>query len=206
MAKVKICLTSPRCPFCGADVSKAPCEHFRELKYSMFYDYEGDREVLPPSLFPPVPPIPEVRGDVEEPESIEVQVLHFHGEGYVPMKATGSKNPSAGEWSMDKYFVSTKEMVEILNAPAFTFKQRLLAGLRLMGEEQDEEKVETWLSLGEEGYLTDKEDEQLRKLAALASAKLGLRVLPVIKRVEKEPEGWVELPFRPEKKLIRRLK
>jgi hypothetical protein len=204
MNRVKVCLTSSRCPFCGADVKKAPCGHFVELKYNMFYDFEGDRELLPPSFFPPVPPIPKVREEVREPESIEVLVLHFHSEGHVSMKALGSKNPSSGDWVCDKYFVATQEGAEFFEAPAFSFKERLLEGLRLIGEEPDEERVEAWLSLGEEGYLTDEEDEQLRKLAALAAQKLGLKILPVFERVEKEPEGWVELAFRPEKKLIKK--
>lgn len=135
---------------------------------------------------------------------VEVKVLHYHAEGHISMKALGSKNPSAGEWSVDKYFVRSQEEAGLLEAPAFSFRQRILAGLELAGQEADPERVEEWLALGEEGLLSDEEDERLRGLAALAAEKLGLKVVPVFEKTGKEPEGWVELSFRPKEKIIRK--
>jgi hypothetical protein len=135
---------------------------------------------------------------------VEVKVLHYHREGYVSMKALGSKNPSAGEWVVDKYFVATQEEAELLEAPAFSFEKRIMAGLELTGQKADPEQVEEWLARGEEGLLSEEEDERLRALAALAAEKLGLRVIPVFEKTGKEPEGWVELPFRPREKTIRK--
>jgi hypothetical protein len=135
---------------------------------------------------------------------VEVKVLHFHAEGYVSPKALGSKNPSAGEWVVDKYFVATQEEAELFEAPAFSFRQRILAGLELTGQKADPEQVEEWLARGEEGLLSDEEDERLRGLAALAAERLGLRVVPVFEKTGKKPEGWVELPFRPKERLVRK--
>ena len=191
------------CPFCGARAprfdSDPRCPHFRGKRY-------GGLEVV--YVFEPQPPQPEPAPEPKPqgPEVVEVKVLHYHREGHISMKALGSKNPSSGSWVVDKYFVATQEEAELLEAPAFSFKQRVLAGLELAGQKADPEQVEDWLARGEEGLLSDEEDERLRALAALAAEKLGLRVVPLFEKAQEEPEGWVELPFRPEKKLIRRLK
>jgi hypothetical protein len=155
-------------------------------------------------IFEEADPQPEPEAKKPGPPVKEIPVKHYHDEGHIPMKALGSKNPSAGDWVVDKYFVATQEEANLLEAPVFSFRQRILAGLELAGQKSDPEQVEEWLALGEEGLLSDEDDERLRKLAALAAEKLGLKIIPVFERVEKEPEGWVELPFRPKEKLIRK--
>ena len=194
------------CPFCGADAQSAPCRHFTGQEGVYFY-FKSDEELSAPApSFPVAPPIPAVSVSAGSSSTRQVKVLHYHAEGHVPMKALGSKNPSAGDWSVDKYFVATQEEAELFESPVFSFRQRILAGLELAGQEADPERVEEWLALGEEGLLSDEDDERLRKLAALAAEKLGLKIIPVFERAEKEPGGWVELPFRPKEKIIRRQK
>ena len=192
------------CPFCGAPAPKSEfdprCPHFREKRPGSRWGTSVYVFELPD---PEPEPAPEPKGG---PEVVEVRVLHFHAEGHIPTRALGSKNPSAGSWVVDKYFVATQEEAELLEAPAFSFKQRVLAGLELTGQKADPEQVDEWLARGEEGLLSDEEDERLRGLAALAAEKLGLRVVPVFEKTGKEPEGWVELPFRPKEKTIRRKK
>jgi hypothetical protein len=192
------------CPFCGmvapAWEGDPRCPHYRGGKPGNSWG----RSIY---VFEETDPQPEPAPEPQRGTEVrEIRVIHYHAEGHIPMKALGSKNPSAGDWVVDKYFVATQEEAELLDAPAFSFKQRVLAGLELAGQEADPEQVEEWLALGEEGLLSDEEDERLRKLAALAAEKLGLKILPVFERVEKEPEGWVELPFRPKEKIIRRQK
>ena len=191
------------CPFCGmiapAWEGDPRCPHYRGGKPGSSWG----RKIY---IFEDADPRPEPEDKKPGSAAREVLVKHYHDEGHIPMEALGSKNPSAGDWVVDKYFVATQEEAEFFEAPVFSFKQRVLAGLELAGQEADPEQVEEWLALGEEGLLSDEEDERLRKLAALAAEKLGLKILPVFERVEKEPEGWVELPFRPKEKLIRRQK
>ena len=205
MKRINSMYEKPVCPFCGADAQSSPCHHFTGRGDEVYYYFKSDEELLaPPPSFPSAPPVPAI-SVVAGPAPIkEIKVFHYHSEGYVSMKPFGSKNPSRGEWAVDKYFVRSQEEAGLLEAPAFSFRQRILAGLELAGQEADPERVEEWLALGEEGLLSDEEDERLRELAALASEKLGLRVIPVFEKTGKEPEAWVELPFRPKEKIIRK--
>ena len=192
------------CPFCGmiapAWEGDPRCLHYRGERPGSGWGKKIYIFELPdPQPEPTLSPEPK-----SGPEVAEVKVLYYHDEGYISMKALGSKNPSAGDWSIDEYFVATQEEADLLESPVFSFKQRILAGLELAGQRSDPEQVEEWLAMGEEGLLSDEEDERLRKLAALAAEKLGLKIIPVFERVEKEPEGWVELPSRPKEKLIRK--
>ena len=207
MKRINSMYEKPICPFCGADAQSSPCHHFTGRGDEVYYYFKSDEELLaPPPSFPSAPPVPAISVEAGPAPIKEVGVLYCRAEGHISMKDLGSKNPSSGDWSVDKYFVRSQEEAELLEAPVFSFKQRVLAGLELAGQKADPEQVEDWLARGEEGLLSDEEDERLRALAALAAEKLGLKVVPVFERVQKEPEGWVELPFRPEKKLIRRLK
>jgi len=207
MDRIEIELTwgfKAECPFCGmaapAFKSDPRCPHYRGEKAGSSWG----RTIYIFELPDPQPEPTPAPGPTSGPEVVEVKVLHFHAEGHISMKALGSKNPSAGGWVVDKYFVATREEAELLEASAFTFRQRILAGLELTGQEADPERVEEWLALGEEGLLSDEQDERLRALAALAAEKLGLKVVPVFSKTGKEPEGWVELPFRPKEKIIRK--
>ena len=195
------------CPYCGQGIfywektkSITPeCPHLQTFEDGVFIFSEDSQQSF--SL-----------AEIEIPEvQVQAVVVPIYFREEKEREFVDSKVPSqevfVSEYSVWRQYIS-QEDEKLLNLPIFPLEERIKEGLLALGEEELIGEVEKWLNLAEEGNLSEKEYENLSKLAWLGIKEKGVVIEFQRKEIDDLPKNVISLPkkYYNSKKTIRRRK